>query len=335
MINKGHTFSDGDEVTAAKLNNLVDNATITAGTVNPNVLDSSQPVNASAYNVGGTTVIDSSRNIQNAADVSASSFSVGATEIIDSSRNIQNAGTVNAGSANISGSTQFGGAASSYCYLYADTVNLGEDSGSTVNLKGVLTVGEGDPAPSIPAATLVKANDAFLGFSNSAGNKLRKFNLASLQGLIQVATVSDTQPDGTYVGAATTGQWTKRDLGTEVDASNIVAVSNSEMTPVSGTYLVHISGSFFYTGGTQIRFRKTNGTGSTVVASPTVYVNPTQDGESGGSQLTAVGLFSASGSDTYELQYYTDSASVTVGLGYATSNGESEVHAQVTLIKIA
>jgi len=97
MINKGHTFSDGDEVTAAKLNNLVDNATITAGTVNPNVLDSSQPVNASAYNVGGTTVIDSSRNIQNAAYVSGTSFRVGATEVIDSSLNITNVGTVNAG----------------------------------------------------------------------------------------------------------------------------------------------------------------------------------------------------------------------------------------------
>ena len=193
MINKGHTFSDGDEVTAAKLNNLVDNATITAGTVNPNVLDSSQPVNASAYNVGGTTVIDSSRNIQNAADVSASSFSVGATQVIDSSLNITNAGTVNAGSANISGSTQFGGAASSYCYLYADTVNLGEDSGSTVNLKGVLTVGASDPAPSIPAATLVKANDAFLGFSNSAGNKLRKFNLTGLQ-----AAVGKSQETGSF-----------------------------------------------------------------------------------------------------------------------------------------
>lgn len=32
-ISKGHTFTDGETVTAAKLNNLVDNATITSGTV--------------------------------------------------------------------------------------------------------------------------------------------------------------------------------------------------------------------------------------------------------------------------------------------------------------
>lgn len=323
------SFSSGDSVTSAKLNNIVSGLTMDAGTladadvsssaaIAPSKLDVTAAFNMGSGQIGGTTFIDGSRNLTNIGTVSCGS--------ITSSGTVTATSTISGSSLSITGDCTFGNAGT-YTNLYSATTRLGENSGDTIECNGTFT-----GSPAVGAATPDFSNDALLGIDASNSNALAKFNLTTFQQLLKVAIVSDTQSDGTAGGTPTAGAWTKRVMATEVDASSIVSVSSSVLTPVSGTYLAIISGAFYYTNHAQIRLRKTSATAATVVTSPNVFFN-----SSGLSKtITGVGLFTAGGSDTYELQYYCGSAAGGAnGLGYPNSNGESEVHAQVTLIKIA
>lgn len=130
--------------------------------------------------------------------------------------------------------------------------------------------------------------------------------------------------------AATT--WTNQIRGYnsyEVDADGIVVPASNEFTPAVGTYVLIA--------------RHTYG-GSTASTARLRLYNITQDSddgyglcvktEGGQQMMTIMGIFTANGTDTYQLQVYVNALN-TADLGLAHSIGTNETYMQFMLIRIA
>lgn len=140
----------------------------------------------------------------------------------------------------------------------------------------------------------------------------------------------EEQTSGTDGGTFTAGAWQKRSFNTtRRNDSSIVALATSVFTPTAGTYLVRWSCPARNVNNHQTRLQKTSGGGSTIGYGSTER-SPT--GASSRSEGTAV--VTATGSETFEIQHYSQSSQSTDGFGQGAGFG-TEVYSIVEWERLA
>lgn len=149
-----------------------------------------------------------------------------------------------------------------------------------------------------------------------------------------VAVLSLEIGSGSNGGSTTATTWTKYPLNTEVsDPDGIVSLSSSQFTLGAGTYdveaLVHIWSSDATLNNSKLRLR--NVTDGTTTLIGTNYRTPAVTGENVVTSPYMRGSFTIAGSKTFELQYYTNGAKATSGLGMPITSGENEKYGEVII----
>lgn len=148
------------------------------------------------------------------------------------------------------------------------------------------------------------------------------------------AILREEQTSGTAGGASTATTWSIRTLNTETsDPDSIVTLSGNRFTPIAGTFKLRAECSFAANGSTATgaRIRLYNNTGGSAVALGVSIVAP-----AGGFMNALVEtVFTANGTDAYEIDYYVTVAKTTNGLGAPLSIASTnECYTQVYLEKI-
>ena len=155
---------------------------------------------------------------------------------------------------------------------------------------------------------------------------------AMIRSGLQVAYLADVTSHSTNGGSATADTWHKRTLAEITDTSGLVTVSSSQFTPIAGTYFIFASAPAYYVDTHQLRLRNATA-GTTSLAGSTEHAGDTDTVQT---RSMLVGMFTANGTDAYELQHYTEKNKADSGLGRGDHNtGESNVFAQVILVRIS
>lgn len=135
------------------------------------------------------------------------------------------------------------------------------------------------------------------------------------------AVVVDQKATNTAGGASAAAAWTTRVLNTELsDPDGLVTVAGNQITPIAGTYRANIVSPFVSGGaGAVVRLRLRNVTAGTIVK-----VGPNcslaQVNGVGGIAVLTEAIFTANGTDAYDVQYYLAAgARATDGLGIAVN----------------
>lgn len=149
----------------------------------------------------------------------------------------------------------------------------------------------------------------------------------------QVATFADQKTSGTNGGTFTSGAWQTRTLNTTVyNGITSASLSSNQISLPAGTYNVI---AFAPVGNTveshQARLQNitdatTTLTGTSIQASGAASAIPMN-------QSVVMGVFTISGTKTFELQHRCNTTRTTTGLGQASSF-DTEVYAQITITKI-
>lgn len=155
-----------------------------------------------------------------------------------------------------------------------------------------------------------------------------------------MALLRESQTSGTAGGSSVATTWTKRLLAEISDVGGIVTVSSGAFTLASaGRYRLRGWSTMYQVDGHQCRIRQTSGTPASVGIGSAAFSNagPTVAGgaAAGGSSISVVECeVIQTGSVTYELQYYCNTAKSTNGLGEKVSSGEREIYSELTIEKI-
>ena len=326
-ITTSKNFTAGETVTASDLNAIMSGSAIAAGViVNADVnasaaialskLNTADDMDANSYQVGASTVIDSSSNLTN-----INNATVGGTLGVTGNASFTtfSATSVCAFSANV----DFTGLGAT-TDLHAGVTNLGASATQQINMNGTFA-----GSPTFTAATADHSADALIGLDGSTTNgPIKAFPLSTIQPKVKIAVLEDQKATTTHGGSSVAATWTKRTLNTEAsDGDSIVTLSSDQFTPIAGTYLVQVESSFYGSGDTQLRLRNVtkNTTDLLGLSNKSVYAM----------SATMTGILVADGVDAFEVQYHTGAAQGSYGLGYASSSGETEVYTRVTLIKQA
>lgn len=144
---------------------------------------------------------------------------------------------------------------------------------------------------------------------------------------------------GTDGGSTTTGSWQTRPLNTEEqDADGIVALSSNQFVLGAGTYVISAYSAFHSENESSVapRTRLRNVTdGATAALSLGVMMNATSSVGFGVISIIPRTRLVLAAEKTFELQYSTNVAQATTGLGWASSSGEVERFAAVNIEKVA
>lgn len=146
----------------------------------------------------------------------------------------------------------------------------------------------------------------------------------------RIAYLSDVKPGGTGGGTSSTGNQT-RTLNTIVDPTGIVtSLTANQFTLQAGSYCIEATAQAYKATGHRIRIRNITDSTTSIIGSGSYTsaadVVDTHSILKGGLIITSA--------KTFELQHYIGAGVATVGLGNATSTGESEVYAQVKIVRI-
>ena len=164
-------------------------------------------------------------------------------------------------------------------------------------------------------------------------NEQIRDNMTFLHYLAEAIVLVDQKAQNTAGGGTTTGSYLKHDLTTEVrDPSNRCSLVSSAFTLTAGTYLF-LSWVTGYKCGL-LHTRLYNSTDAVAVA--TVYGGSAASANADAVSVlsVALGVFTITGSKTFELQYQASVAQATNGLGIAGNFGV-ETYAGVILLPIA
>lgn len=154
------------------------------------------------------------------------------------------------------------------------------------------------------------------------------------------ALLRESQNSGNDSGSASAGAWTKRVLAEITDVGGIVSVSSGAFTLASaGRYRIRGWMVMYQVDGFQARIRQTSGSAASVGLGSAGFssAGPTAAGGDaiGGNALSVVECeVVQTGSVTYELQYFCNTAKSTNGLGQKVNSGEREIFAELTIEKI-
>lgn len=148
-----------------------------------------------------------------------------------------------------------------------------------------------------------------------------------------IAIIRDEKTDGTDGGTFTSGAWRTRDLNTEVyDLDAIVTISSNQFTPAAADYLCIARAPAFQSEGHRSRLYN-----ATQASSP--HIGSGAYGSSGTAAQTDSWVwyvFTANGTDAYELQHRCSSSKATVGLGTDDQMAVGvEVFTEVILLQLA
>lgn len=146
----------------------------------------------------------------------------------------------------------------------------------------------------------------------------------------KVAIIQDQKAQNTAGGTFTSGAWQTRVLNTEVsDTYGIVAIASNQFTPVAGTYLIRVTAPAYKVGVHQSRLQ--NVTAASTTATGMSALTDSGDNVTTISPIDSV--FTANGTDAYEVQHRCGATGTTYGFGLP-ANLTTEVYTSVVLIKI-
>ena len=147
---------------------------------------------------------------------------------------------------------------------------------------------------------------------------------------LKFARVYDSKATTTDGGASSAATWNIRNLNAETDPDSIVAIASNRFTPIAGTYLIMATAPCFK--GNEHRLKLYNHTGTADV----LFGNSGDADNTNNVQSNAYlqGVFTANGTDAYELRHYITTAQTGDGLGQAVGDGAVEIYADITLIKL-
>lgn len=147
-----------------------------------------------------------------------------------------------------------------------------------------------------------------------------------------MALLRESQNSGTAGGSSIASTWTKRVLVEITDVGGIVTVSSGAFTLASaGRYRLRGWSVMYQSDGHQARVRQTSGSAASVGLGSAGFSNSS----GGGNSLSIVECeVVQTGSVTYELQYFCNTAKSTNGLGEKVSSGEREIFSELTIEKI-
>jgi len=184
------------------------------------------------------------------------------------------------------------------------------------------------------AAAIDSANDTMLVYDASAG-AARKETISNLLTAASngVLIVQDEKPSGTDGGSTVASTWTTRTLNT-VRVATIagVSLSSNRVTLPAGTYRVRASSPVGRGGAMRHKCRVYN-----ITDGSTLILGSSEHNGGSSSQVTrsfATGQFTLASTKDIVLQYWTNVARATDGLGLATSSGENEVYGIMEIEKI-
>lgn len=146
------------------------------------------------------------------------------------------------------------------------------------------------------------------------------------------AILKDVKATTTDGGSASAATWNVRDLNTESsDVRGIVSLSSNRFTPISGTYKLKASAPAFDVG--LHRLGLYNQTQTSYVEKDQGAEANTGNNDNTLAHLTTV--FTANGTDAYEIHHYTTSSKSGNGLGKAVNDGANEVYLVVELTMVS
>lgn len=199
-----------------------------------------------------------------------------------------------------------------------------ETSSTAKKFTGTGSIAGTDEAPKGACAIALEA-------AGGAGNIAVELIATVSAEPLKVAVIADQKSAGTAGGTFTSGAWQTRDLNTEVsDANAIVSISANQFTPIAGTYLIRVVVPAYAVDTHKARLY--NATGTSVV------LTGTSEAASSGNLVAAHGfingVFTANGTDAYEIQHQCQSTRATSGFGEAAGYSTVETYTTVELIKI-
>lgn len=174
-------------------------------------------------------------------------------------------------------------------------------------------------------------------YANGLNDQFRKLSerVTNLEGsdtgFPAIAVMRDEKAQNTAGGTFTSGAWRTRDLNSEDDPSNLVSIAANQFTPEAGTYLILALAPGYYVGHHQAQLYNATGASAVLTGESAWSANA-----AGSSQTTShiVGVFTANGTDAYEIQHQCSSTYASTGFG-TPANLTTEVYTQVVLIKLS
>ena len=153
-----------------------------------------------------------------------------------------------------------------------------------------------------------------------------------LDNFSDIAIFNETQASGTQGGGATSGSFIKRTLNTTV-VNNIAGCSlaSSVITLGAGTYFVRATSPAYSVEKSQSRLRNTTDS-TTAIVGGAQAPNATYFGWN---DTSLVGYITIAATKDFELQMRVQNTRATNGLGPAANYGESEVYAQIQIVRVA
>ena len=142
-----------------------------------------------------------------------------------------------------------------------------------------------------------------------------------------VAVIADVKAQGVNGGSSAAGDWTTRDLNTEIDdPEDIVSIASNQFTLQAGTYLIEWACPVYDSGTHTTRlWNVTTGslaaTGQTVPASATYY---------GANNSLGAAIETVTSATAFKIQHYAGATKSGSGFGIGAASGNSVF----TLVKI-
>jgi hypothetical protein len=147
----------------------------------------------------------------------------------------------------------------------------------------------------------------------------------------QVAIFQEQKANGSNVGNASTGAWTKRTLDTTVtNGITGCSISSSVISLPAGSYTIQSEAPFYNTSMTTTRLRDTTN-GVTLVTGTACLADDRYQTQV---NLLLRGYFTLTGTTNIELQYYASSNYNANSLGVAMTNGSTEIYANIMIQKV-
>lgn len=137
--------------------------------------------------------------------------------------------------------------------------------------------------------------------------------------------IRDEKANTTDAGTSTGAAWNTRVLNTKVsDVSGLASIAANQITLAAGTYRVFATAPSYAADRNKLRLRNITDTTTTIIGVSNYAT---------GGQSTLSGRFTIAGSKTFELQHFFEIGTATIGLGPATSSGETEIYASIEFWK--
>jgi hypothetical protein len=149
----------------------------------------------------------------------------------------------------------------------------------------------------------------------------------------EIAVFNETQAQGTLGGTSVAATWTKRTLNTSVyNTITGCSIASSVITLPAGTFYIEGSSPVFKANRTKMKLRNTTA-GTDAIIGMSMFTNATSDPAVINPMFSGTVVTTAS--TTFEMQYYTQAAYASEGLGVGNNIASTaEVYGTIYIEKI-